>query len=89
MFHSLKPFQSLRNEMLDREGEVTSLTETANEMLSRAPPGSLQDLARSLMRMNTLWSHTRQRVEHYFTLFQASDQTWRQFRSEKLALALL
>ncbi|XP_052810329.1 dystrophin-like isoform X2 [Mya arenaria] len=76
-----KKFKGLRSDMLDREGEVTQLTDTANEMLSKAPSGSLQDLARSLMRMNTLWSHTLQRVEHYHRLFLSSDQTWRQFKN--------
>ncbi|WAR08800.1 DMD-like protein, partial [Mya arenaria] len=78
---SLNDLQGLRSDMLDREGEVTQLTDTANEMLSKAPSGSLQDLARSLMRMNTLWSHTLQRVEHYHRLFLSSDQTWRQFKN--------
>ena len=66
--------------MQERDTEVTKLTESANEMLSKAPSGSLQDLARSLMRMNNLWTHTFQQVDHYYRLFQTSDQNWKQFK---------
>lgn len=68
--------------MQEKDSEVTKLTESANEMLSKAPSGSLQDLARSLMRMNTLWTHTFQQVDHYYKLFHTSDQNWRQFKGK-------
>ena len=68
--------------MDDKDVEVTQLNEDANEMLSKAPSGSLQELARSLMRMNALWTHTYQQVEHYSKLFITSDQQWREFKGE-------
>lgn len=67
-------------EMVEKDEEVSKLNETTNEMLSKAPSGSLQDLARSLMRMNTLWTHTYQQVDHYYRLFASSDQSWKQFK---------
>ncbi|XP_053396069.1 dystrophin-like isoform X7 [Mercenaria mercenaria] len=76
-----RKFKSLKIEMVEKDTEVTKLNETANEMLSKAPSGSLQDLARSLMRMNTLWTHTYQQVDHYYRLFSSSDQSWRQFKA--------
>ena len=70
--------------MDDKDSEVTQLNEDANEMLSKAPSGSLQDLARSLMRMNALWTYTYQQVEHYSKLYLTSDQRWREFKGTLL-----
>ena len=75
-------WQNLKLEMDDKDTEVTQLNEDANEMLSKAPSGSLQDLARSLMRMNALWTHTYQQVEHYSRLYLTSDQQWREFKGK-------
>ena len=80
MFQGLSFFQSLKLEMLEKDIEVSKLNEDANDMLSKAPSGSLQELARSLMRMNTLWTHVYQQVEHYSGLFSTSDQNWKQFK---------
>ena len=70
--------------MDDKDVEVTQLNEDTNEMLSKAPSGSLQELARSLMMMNTLWTQTYQKVEHYYKLFVTSDQQWREFKGDCL-----
>ena len=93
--HSLtfaEPFfstlQNLKLEMDDKDSEVTQLNEDANEMLSKAPSGSLQDLARSLMRMNALWTYTYQQVEHYSKLYLTSDQRWREFKGTLLPCPL-
>ncbi|XP_052240299.1 dystrophin-like isoform X2 [Dreissena polymorpha] len=76
-----KRFKTLRTEMTGKESEVKQLTDDANEMLSTAPSGSLQDLARSLMRMSAMWTHTLQQVEHYYKLFLTSEQNWREFKN--------
>jgi hypothetical protein len=56
----------------------TIVNEEANEMLNCAPSGSLQELARALMRLNALWTDVYNRVDHYSQLFSTSDnQCWR------------
>lgn len=66
--------------MNEQQTEVNKINERANEMLNRAPSGSLQELARSLMKMNALWGDVFQRVERYAMLYENSDLQWREFR---------
>uniref|UniRef100_A0A8W8JFQ6 Dystrophin n=1 Tax=Magallana gigas TaxID=29159 RepID=A0A8W8JFQ6_MAGGI len=74
-----KKFKTLKQEVSGREGENNKINEDANEMLNRAPAGSLQDLARSLMRMNALWTDVYNRVGHYSQIFSTAEGQWREF----------
>ncbi|XP_025099293.1 dystrophin-like isoform X3 [Pomacea canaliculata] len=76
----IKKFKALKKEVNEQQTEVNKINERANEMLNRAPSGSLQELARSLMKMNALWGDVFQRVERYAMLYENSDLQWREFR---------
>lgn len=69
--------------MSDQEKEVNKINENVNEMLNNAPSGSLQELARSLMRMNSLWSDIYQRVDHYAILYDNSEEQWKELKGTK------
>ncbi|XP_069136952.1 dystrophin-like isoform X1 [Argopecten irradians] len=75
-----KKFKYLKTDVSSREEEVNKVNEEANEMLNKAPAGSLQDLARALMRMNALWTDVYNRVDHYSQLYASSDSQWKQFK---------
>jgi len=51
-------------------------------MLNCAPSGSLQELARALMRLNALWTDVYNRVDHYSQLFSTSDTQWKKWKSK-------
>lgn len=72
----------MKQEVSGREGENNKVNEDANEMLNRAPAGSLQDLARSLMRMNALWTDVYNRVGHYSQIFSTAEGQWREFSGQ-------
>ncbi|KAL3882693.1 hypothetical protein ACJMK2_029006, partial [Sinanodonta woodiana] len=76
-----KKFKKLKDEMTEKDGEVNKVNEEANDMLNKAPSGSLQDLARSLMRLNALWTDAYQRVDHYSRLYANADNQWKHFRA--------
>lgn len=59
--------------------ENNKINEDANEMLNKAPAGSLQDLARALMRMNALWTDVYNRVGHYSQIFSTAETQWKEF----------
>ncbi|XP_076466610.1 dystrophin-like isoform X3 [Babylonia areolata] len=73
-------FKSLKKEVGEREAEVNQVNEEVNSMLGKAPSGSLQDLARSLMRLTSLWSEVCQRVDRYSTLYDRSELQWKEFK---------
>ena len=54
-------------------------------MLNRAPAGSLQDLARALMRMNALWTDVYNRVGHYSHIFSTAENQWQEFSGKVLS----
>ena len=66
--------------MSDRQTEVSKISDEVNTMLTRAPSGSLQELARSLMRLNSLWEDVNQRVHRYASLYDTAELQWREFR---------
>ena len=74
--------QLLKSDVMGREEEINAVNEEANLMLNKAPAGALQDLARALMRLNTLWTDVYNRVDHYSLLYSNSDTQWRQFKSK-------
>ncbi|XP_078330229.1 dystrophin-like isoform X4 [Crassostrea virginica] len=74
-----KKFKTLKQEVSGREAENNKINEDANEMLNRAPAGSLQDLARALMRMNALWTDVYNRVGHYSHIFSTAENQWQEF----------
>ena len=78
----LKCLQHLREEVSSKEEEVTAVNDRANEMLNGAPSGSLQELARALMRLNAVWTEVYKRVDHYSQLFFNSDTQWKNWRSK-------
>ena len=71
--------QSLTKEVREREREVTRTSEEVKDMLERAPSGSLQELARALMKMTSVWGEVTQRVDHYTDLYHTSEAQWREF----------
>ncbi|XP_067674722.1 dystrophin-like isoform X3 [Haliotis asinina] len=75
-----KKFKSLKKDVSGRESEVDALNEEANEMLNKAPSGTLQELARSLMKMNALWTDVFQRVDRYHSLYDSSDVQWKELK---------
>jgi uncharacterized protein YoxC len=58
-------FQNLKADITSKEQHVNIVNEEANEMLNCAPSGSLQELARALMRLNALWTDVYNRVDPY------------------------
>ncbi|XP_070191463.1 dystrophin-like isoform X2 [Littorina saxatilis] len=76
----VKKFKSLKKEVGEHEGEVNKINDEVNGMLDRAPSGSLQELARSLMKMNSLWDDINQRVDRYNSLYENSEEQWREFK---------
>ncbi|KAK3089530.1 hypothetical protein FSP39_004327 [Pinctada imbricata] len=74
-----KKFKALKGDVSDKEEEVNKLNEDTNEMLNSAPAGSLQDLARSLMKLNTLWTEVYNRVDHYHQIYSTSERQWKQY----------
>lgn len=68
--------------MSGRESDVDALNEEANEMLNKAPSGTLQELARSLMKMNALWTDVFQRVDRYYSLYDSSDAEWKELKGK-------
>lgn len=58
-------------------------------MLNRAPAGSLQDLARALMRMNALWTDVYNRVGHYSHIFSTAENQWQEFSGKALPRAYI
>ncbi|KAK7483287.1 hypothetical protein BaRGS_00025454, partial [Batillaria attramentaria] len=76
-----KKFKSLKKEVSEREAEVNGVNDEANAMLHKAPSGSLQELARSLMKMNALWGDVCQRVDRYTTLYETSEMQWRELKA--------
>ncbi|XP_041352153.1 dystrophin-like isoform X2 [Gigantopelta aegis] len=75
-----KKFKNLKKDVNEREFEVTESNEVTTEMLNNAPSGSLQELARALMKMNSLWGDVAQRVDRYNQLFDNAGSQWREFR---------
>lgn len=73
-------FQILKTEVTSKEDEVNKVNEEANEMLNCAPSGSLQELARALMRLNALWTDVYNRVDHYSQLFSSSETQWKKWK---------
>ncbi|GFN77850.1 dystrophin [Plakobranchus ocellatus] len=71
-----KKFQNLKAEIDERQKEVNNISEEANTMVTQAPSGSLQELARLLMRLTALWSDVQARVERYCMLFQTAEHKW-------------
>ncbi|XP_061169275.1 dystrophin-like isoform X1 [Saccostrea echinata] len=74
-----KKFKTLRQDVAGREAENNKINEDANDMLNKAPAGSLQDLARALMRMNALWTDVYNRVGHYSQIFSTAESQWKEF----------
>ncbi|XP_076445085.1 dystrophin-like isoform X2 [Babylonia areolata] len=72
-------FKSLKAEVSEREVEVTQINEEVNGMLKRAGSGSLQELARALMKMMSLWGDVAQRVDRYAALYLRSQRQWAEF----------
>ena len=72
--------QSLKKEVNEREPEVNRINDEVKGMLNKAPSGSLQELARSLMKMNSLWGDVTQRIDRYTTLYDTSEAQWREFK---------
>jgi len=58
-------------------------------MLNCAPSGSLQELARALMRLNALWTDVYNRVDHYSQLFSTSDTQWKKWKSKSKSNLLI
>ncbi|XP_063403799.1 dystrophin-like isoform X1 [Mytilus trossulus] len=75
-----KKFKILKTEVTSKEDEVNKVNEEANEMLNCAPSGSLQELARALMRLNALWTDVYNRVDHYSQLFSSSETQWKKWK---------
>lgn len=69
-------------DITSKEQDVNIVNEEANEMLNSAPSGSLQELARALMRLNALWTDVYNRVDHYSQLFSTSDTQWKKWKSK-------
>ncbi|KAH9492320.1 hypothetical protein Btru_024696 [Bulinus truncatus] len=75
-----KKFKSLKAEIDSKKTEVNEVSEEAKTMLSEAPSGSLQDLARLLMRLTALWDDVYNRIDLYNKLFQTADFKWNEMR---------
>ncbi|KAL8624968.1 hypothetical protein ACOMHN_039855 [Nucella lapillus] len=75
-----KKFRSLKKEVSEREEEVNKVNEEVNSMLSGAPSGSLQEMARALMMLTSLWGDVCQRVDRYTNLYDTSDHQWKEFK---------
>lgn len=67
---------------MEKEVKVEDLNDTANEMVNQAPVGTLQELARAQMRMNTLWTDVQQRVQYYSSLFTTAELQWTEFKGQ-------
>ncbi|KAL8560189.1 hypothetical protein ACOMHN_021683 [Nucella lapillus] len=76
-------FKSLKNEVSEREGEVTQINEEVNGMLkvagSGSGSGSQQELARALMKLMSLWEDVAQRIDRYAALYHRSQLQWKEF----------
>ena len=72
--------QSLMKEVKEREPEIDRINEEVNSMLNSAPSGSLQELARSLMKLNSVWGDVTQRIDRYTMLYDTSESQWREFK---------
>ncbi|ESO83438.1 hypothetical protein LOTGIDRAFT_169302 [Lottia gigantea] len=72
-------FKNLKNELQKRESELNEINEDTNDQLSLAGTGTLQELARSLMKLNLLWTEVNQRVDRYSNIYQSSETHWHQF----------
>ncbi|XP_059157467.1 dystrophin-like isoform X5 [Physella acuta] len=75
-----KKFKSLKSEIDGKKAEVNEVSEEAKAMISDGPSGSLQDLARLLMRLTALWDDVYNRVDLYFKLYQTADAKWHEIR---------
>ncbi|KAH9492321.1 hypothetical protein Btru_024699 [Bulinus truncatus] len=75
-----KKFKNLKAEIDSKKTEVNEVSEEAKTMLSEAPSGSLQDLARLLMRLTALWDDVYNRIDLYNKLFQTADFKWNEMR---------
>ncbi|KAK6187729.1 hypothetical protein SNE40_005688 [Patella caerulea] len=75
-----KRFKSLKKEILEREEEVNRLNNEAKTSLNKATPESLQELARSQMKLNTVWKDVHQRVDRYSNIYETAENQWRQFK---------
>ncbi|GFR63477.1 dystrophin [Elysia marginata] len=75
-----KKFKSLKAEVDERQKEIEEISEDASTMISQASPGSLQELARLLMRLTALWGDVHARVERYCHLFQTAELKWTDMR---------
>ena len=78
--------QSLKTELSQRESEIDQINETVTSMLNQAPSGSLQELARLLMKMTSVWSDIIQSVDRYILLYETSELQWRQFKGMLVSL---
>uniref|UniRef100_A0A2C9KMX3 Dystrophin n=1 Tax=Biomphalaria glabrata TaxID=6526 RepID=A0A2C9KMX3_BIOGL len=72
--------QNLKAEIEGKKTEVNEVSDEAKTMLSEAPAGSLQDLARLLMRLTALWDDVYNRVDLYNKLFQTADAKWNEMK---------
>ncbi|XP_055889039.1 dystrophin-like isoform X6 [Biomphalaria glabrata] len=75
-----KKFKNLKAEIEGKKTEVNEVSDEAKTMLSEAPAGSLQDLARLLMRLTALWDDVYNRVDLYNKLFQTADAKWNEMK---------
>ncbi|CAL1537370.1 unnamed protein product [Lymnaea stagnalis] len=75
-----KRFKSLKADIEGKKPEVNEISDEAKTMISVSQPGSLQDLARLLMRLTALWDDVYNRVDLYNKLFQTADAKWNEMR---------
>ncbi|KAK3712445.1 hypothetical protein RRG08_002775 [Elysia crispata] len=76
LLEKAKKFKSLKAEVDEKQKEIEDISEEANTMIAQAPSGSLQELARLLMKLTALWSDVLARVERYCKLFQTAKLKW-------------